>query len=128
MCATQQTKPLSPTDTIAEVTRDYEAKREEFTSNVVGTTWSMESVNRAGHFWMIHQGESVYTNSPPDTTKKVQWKLYDDDNNLMYGGWLYDDPECVTQMAILSWGGYDAGCTTLKIKNPQTKKWEQVIG
>lgn len=46
----------------------------------------------------------------------VEFKLYDDDGQLMYKGALSDDDEATNQSAALRWGETMAGCTTIKVR------------
>jgi hypothetical protein len=46
---------------------------------------------------------------------RKRFKLYDDDGELYYSGYFYDDPACENQDALLSWGMYDSGCTLIKV-------------
>ena len=34
----------------------------------------------------------------------MQFRLYDDDGNYYYGGWLHDDPACENQDSCQKWG------------------------
>lgn len=46
----------------------------------------------------------------------VEFKLYDDDDNLLYKGALSDDDEAVNQSAALRWGETMAGATTILVR------------
>src|SRR4051812_37650999 len=56
----------------------------------------------------------------------TEFKLYDDDNELYYSGWLKDDPAAMVQQFVLAWAMADSGCTTIKVKIGN--EWKQVIG
>lgn len=59
----------------------------------------------------------------PDT----KFKLYDDDNELYYSGWLKDDGgELLVQQFVLAWAMADSGCTS--IKTERNGEWVQEIG
>jgi len=49
-----------------------------------------------------------------DLTRK-RFKLYDDDGELYYSGFFFDDDMCDNQDELLSWGMSDSGCTTIKV-------------
>lgn len=57
---------------------------------------------------------------------KPQFRLYDDDGELYYEGWLYNDDQCVVQQFVLEWAKANDGCTTIKVK--KDGKWVQEIG
>lgn len=57
----------------------------------------------------------------------TRFKLYDDDGNLYYEGWLYNDPQCLVQQFVLAWAESDVGCTTIKVRKLDLT-WEQQIG
>lgn len=57
---------------------------------------------------------------------KVQFKLYDDDNEWYYTGWLYNDDQCMVQQFVLNWAQCNDGCTTILVNKDQ--KWVQEIG
>lgn len=46
----------------------------------------------------------------------VNFKLFDDDGNLLYSGALSDDDECANQSAVLRWGETMAGATVVKVE------------
>lgn len=49
-------------------------------------------------------------------SEKTQFKLYDDDGELYYSGWLLNDGECLVQQFVLSWAQADSGCTSIKVR------------
>lgn len=57
----------------------------------------------------------------------TRFRLKDDDGVTYYGGWLYDDVDCLMQTFILKWAESWAGCTTIEIKDINGR-WQQVIG
>ena len=59
---------------------------------------------------------------------KVRFRCLDDDGVVYYGGWLYDDDMSEVQFAVLDWAKYDAGCTTIEVKDSSTNEWRQDIG
>ena len=52
----------------------------------------------------------------------VHFKLYDDDSELYYSG--YYKPEIYDEFEPLDWAMGDSGCTFMKVRNPQTGKYE----
>lgn len=61
---------------------------------------------------------------------RTEFQLYDDDGILYYIG-VFGDAEDETfgdvqYNAVLNWGEWDAGCTTIKVK--RDGKWVQEIG
>lgn len=57
----------------------------------------------------------------------TQFRLYDDDGELYYEGVFGDNKEEeVDYEAVLNYGTWDAGCTTLKVK--RGRRWVQEIG
>jgi|ERR1041385_3613260 hypothetical protein len=44
------------------------------------------------------------------------FKLYDDDGELYYEGWLINDNECIVQQFVLAWAMADSGCTVIKVQ------------
>jgi len=71
-------------------------------------------------------GFELSPNYLDDLTSR-RFRLYDDDGELYYSGWLLDDDgELLVQQWVLAWGMAYAGCTTIKVfKNG---KWVQEIG
>lgn len=61
-----------------------------------------------------------------DVEGKTNFKLYDDDGELYYEGWLIDDQEAMVQQFVLDWAKADSGCTTIKVFRPGG--YEQEIG
>ena len=55
--------------------------------------------------------------------EKIPFKLYDDDKNLYYKGFLWATNQSGDEMfAPLDWAMHDAGATTMKIK--ENGKWD----
>lgn len=57
---------------------------------------------------------------------KTSFRLYDDDNELYYSGWLKDDHEALVQQFVLSWAMADSGCTRIDVK--KNGEWVTEIG
>jgi hypothetical protein len=47
---------------------------------------------------------------------KTHFKLYDDDKELYFEGWLLNDNECLVQQFVLDWAKADAGCTEIHVQ------------
>ena len=62
----------------------------------------------------------------PEHTKLVKFRLYDDDNECYYEGWLHDDESCENQENALKWAEGDSGCTMIRVK--RNGKWVLEIG
>lgn len=50
--------------------------------------------------------------------EKTTFKLYDDDGEHYYSGWLRNDDWCIVQQFVLDWAKADSGCTTIKVHKP----------
>ena len=79
--------------------------------------WTVDSIENSLHITLDLEG-----------AEKVRFRLLDDDNEVYYGGWLLDDSEATVQEAVLEWGKYDAGCTTIQVKYPDDTEWRTDIG
>lgn len=83
----------------------------------IGRKFDYESMQ---HWW--GWPDSVHAALAP----KVLFKLYDDDGELYYEGWLLNDDECIVQQFVLRWAESDSGCTTIKVE--KGGKFIQEIG
>jgi len=72
--------------------------------------------------WFVTVTADEITEAP-----KVKFRLYDDDDELYFSGWLYNDAECMVQQFVLDWAKADSGCTTIKVHDKE-KGWVQEIG
>jgi hypothetical protein len=63
----------------------------------------------------------------PKEANKVKFRLYDDDDELYYTGWLYNDDQALVQQFVLDWAKADSGCTRIMV-NIRGKGWTQEIG
>ena len=52
------------------------------------------------------------------------FRLYDDDDELYYSGYLYNEIE--DEFEALDWGMADSGCTYTTIRNPSTGLYEHL--
>ncbi len=84
-----------------------------------GTGWDEGSIvipDRADVLHEIRNGEA----------QKVRFRCKDDDGEIYYKGWLYNDGLGCVQMVVLEWTQRDAGCTTIEVK--LDGEWVQEIG
>jgi hypothetical protein len=110
---------------IAHVDRDYINKDGDIPSRV-GVEWSEDAI-------VIPDREAVREEINGGIAGKVRFRLKDDDGEIYYGGWLYNDSFGCTQMVVLAWGQHDAGCTTIEVKGSElpefhNREWKQEIG
>jgi len=112
--------PTMTNDTVlAELDKDHYAERYNEVSPHLGRTqWTYQQVL---DFADPYEAE----NFAPEP-HKTRWRMKDDDGEIYYGGWLYNDGHCVVQDLILKWGTYDSGCTTIEVKIDD--EWKQEIG
>ena|ERR1041385_1519589 len=120
---------MPDTDTIlkvAELTKDYLNDP----NGSIATGLPISYVGREFHFeamqdwwgWDDMPGKDYFESAP-----RVQFKLYDDDKELYYEGWLLNDDECIVQQFVLRWAELDSGCTLITVKK-DTGEWVQEIG
>lgn len=106
---------------VARIDRDYLSRggylHGEPMEKRIGTEWTLGSIKDS-------------TGGVIDLTdaEKVRFRLLDDDNEVYYGGWLLDDVDCFIQDAVLEWGKYDSGCTTIQVKQEPNGEWRTDIG
>jgi hypothetical protein len=102
---------------IAKVDRDYESDPGE---SVVGSTrWTLKEL-------VTHTAYDLAVDQPVESFEKVRFRLLDDDGNIYYGGWLFNDDSCAVQIMVLEWGKYYAGCTDIQVK--LNGEWRLEIG
>lgn len=105
---------------VAEIDKDYINTEPESEYNRVGKKFEITGWGRVEIFGV--------DNIPP----KVRFRCKDDDGEVYYGGWLYNDSECEVQEEVLRWCQNDAGCTTIEIAVMQgdstSYHWKQEIG
>lgn len=61
-----------------------------------------------------YKGKKLNLPENEELTRK-RFKLYDDDDELYYSGYFYDDPSCENQDTLLRWAMGDSGCTLIKV-------------
>ncbi len=78
-------------------------------------------------WWGFIGDEQLPPESELQQLPHTRFKLYDDDGELYYEGWLYNDLGCLVQQFVLKWAEADSGCTTIKVQKPDLT-WVQEIG
>lgn len=58
--------------------------------------------------------------------EKMRFRILDDDGEVYYGGWLYNDVEGTNQFVVLKWAERDAGATEIQVK--KNDEWVTEIG
>ena len=102
---------------VAHLDRDYIAEGDDVKR--VGNEWTVESIENSLHITL-----------DMEDAQKVRFRLLDDDGEVYYGGWLLNDEDCIVQEGVLEWGKYDAGCTTIQVRDSSmpTDEWRTDIG
>jgi hypothetical protein len=103
---------------LAELDKDYYAERYGEATHVGTTQWTYAQVVQ------FCDSDDVEQFIPQP--HKTRWRLKDDDGEVYYGGWLYDDPLALMQQLVLEWGKYDSGCTMIEVK--RNDEWTMDIG
>lgn len=106
---------------VAKLTYDHLDKRKgnlEFTYEALYRFWGGQNFGTPP--------DELSAEEMLDTMDRTEFKLYDDDNELYYTGWLKDDDEALVQQFVLAWAMADSGCTTIKVK--VDGEWVQIIG
>lgn len=75
--------------------------------------------------WWGWELELTEGNIPKEKTK---FKLYDDDDELYYEGWLLNDDWCIVQQFVLKWAEVDSGCTLITVYKDAEAGYVQEIG
>jgi hypothetical protein len=115
---------------VAEITRDHLAEK-----------WDKENRNRVPEE-NTHVGKEFHYDAmqdwwgwedevPVDTDlpkEKTEFKLYDDDDELYYSGWLLNDDWCAVQQFVLKWAEADSGCTRITVYKGFHEGYVQEIG
>jgi hypothetical protein len=102
---------------VAEITQDKLYDPKDTVPSRVGFKFSLGEVNNS-----LWTGEVEL----PLTPKKIQFRLKDDDGEIYYEGWLFNDEECLVQEFLVNWAERDSGCTDIEVK--LNNKWTQEIG
>lgn len=99
--------------TVIKVDRDY------ITSSV-NEVISDPLCSRTGLEWKATPGieydYATHAIAPDAKFEKTRFRILDDDSEVYYGGWLYNDEGCINQDIVLSWAMYDAGATEIQVK------------
>jgi hypothetical protein len=107
---------------VAKLTHDHLEKKKgelEFTYEGFARFWS-------GQIFGLEFGSEVFALDLAQLPE-TKFKLYDDDDELYYSGWLKnDEAELMVQQFVLAWAMADSGCTYIKIE--YNGEWVQEIG
>lgn len=76
-------------------------------------------------YWDV---EEMASEAEYEAMSRTLFKLYDDDGELYYSGWLKNDDACIVQRFVLRWAEAHAGCTTILIYKDRPSGWVQEIG
>lgn len=81
--------------------------------------------------WMLTTGTIGPSTAPADAVAQLklfqgtQFRMYDDDDELMASGWFLGDWESEDGFGPLDdYGTPSLGCTSIQYLNPATGKWE----
>lgn len=111
---------------IAHIDKDYISNPDE--KSRVGLEWTTKDLRE---WWVAqlnpaNEFEYVIRNVEQASKNKTRFRCLDDDGEIYYGGWLYNDDDCFVQMLVLSFCQYDAGTTEIQIKT--NNGWKAEIG
>lgn len=105
---------------VAEITKDHiTVLTDPDDESQVGRQFDSEAL-RQWWGWGLKEGipADTYFKLAESNSGKIDFKLYDDDNELYYEGWLIDDDEAIVQQFVLRWAEADSGCTLIEVKRP----------
>ena len=80
----------------------------------IGRTQALAKITN-DHIGQSFQDKIIGLGDYQDNLIKKRFKLYDDDDELYYEGYFYDDEYCEPQMDLLDWAMNDSGCTKIKV-------------
>ena len=114
---------------VAEITRDHLYEKWQNEGHI-----KEDDINHKGkefHYdamqdWWGWEDECVAKDDIPE--EKTKFKLFDDDDELYYSGWLLNDAECIVQSFVQKWAEADSGCTTILIYKDSEAGFVQEIG
>lgn len=92
---------------VAQIDRDYlyEKDPKDWTSKV-------------GMRWIITAQEvrELFPNATQTGLQKTRFRCLDDDREVYYGGWLYNDDDCAVQSQVSLWATHDSGAIHIQVK------------
>ena len=102
-------------EVLAKIDKDYINEGDDIRR---GTQWTENEVK--GQSWFDY-GDIEFEQG------STRFRCKDDDGEVYYGGWLYNDDACIMQQIVISWAMHDAGCTIIEVKDVNDR-WQQEIG
>jgi hypothetical protein len=110
--------------TVIKIDKDYINKS-------INEVLSEPLPSRVGSEWRAVPGldydYAVHAVAPDKVPfEKTRFRVLDDDGEVYYGGWLYNDEACINQQIVLAWAEHDAGATEIQVK--RNDEWTTEIG
>jgi hypothetical protein len=102
---------------LAKIDKDYLFKKGDPGISSVGVTWTEDRVKL--QTWFNFDEIEFEEGS-------TRFRCKDDDGEVYFGGWLYNDDACIMQQIVFSWAMRDAGCTIIEVKDVNDR-WTQEI-
>ncbi len=102
---------------LAKIDKDHINRVDDSTDSRVGVTWLEDRVKLQTWFDF---DEIEFDDAP------TRFRCKDDDGEVYYGGWLYNDGQCIMQQIVERWAMNDAGCTVIEVKDINDR-WTQEI-
>lgn len=103
---------------VAKVDRDY-ISESDYSFSRVGETFELTP---AGVTELFTEEQLMADRGLENV--KLRFRLLDDDEEVYYGGWLYNDNDCEVQLKVLLWGMQYAGCTIIEVNRDGNWKRE----
>ena len=106
---------------IAQITQDHIWRPGDTVESRKDKLFDKESCEQ----WWGWPDSPFDDNELPET--KTTFKLYDNDDELYYEGWLLNDEECIVQQFVLKWAEVDSGCTVITVYKDSEAGYVQEI-
>ena len=104
---------------VAEIVQDKIYHPNDSTASRVGFKFTLGQVRNALALGDLDKGTIP--------AQKTNFRLRDDDGDIYYEGWLFNDFDCLIQEFLVNWAGHDAGCTYIEVIDSDTNEWVQEI-